>query len=131
MVANRELLAELNQLVARLHQEGKYLMALQIARYAVLQTKEICGNNHPDYAESLTNLAKLYDSLGEHEKAEPLYIEARQVSGKAQVDNNSEFAAFLNTLSLIHDSFGADEEEDLPGEISSEQPRDMQDDDYP
>ena len=76
MVANQELLAELNQLVARLYQQGKYKVALQIAHYAVLQTKETCGKDHPEYAESLNNLALLYDSLGEYDKAEPLYIEA-------------------------------------------------------
>ena len=128
MVANQEMLVELNQLVSRLYQQGECRIALQIAQYAVLKTKETYGNNHPEYAKSLNNLALLYDSLGEHEKAEPLYLEALQVTKTVLGENHADFAAFLNDLSLISDSFGANEE---VGEISSELSKDMQDEDDP
>ena len=32
------------------------------------------GEKHPDYATSLNNLARLYQSMGDYAKAEPLYL---------------------------------------------------------
>lgn len=38
------------------------------------------GERHPDYATSLNNLAGLYDSMGDAAKAEPLYLQALEIS---------------------------------------------------
>jgi tetratricopeptide (TPR) repeat protein len=39
-------------------------------------TKCLLGDEHPDVAQSLNNLALLYKSQGRYSDAEPLYIEA-------------------------------------------------------
>ncbi|WP_414621138.1 tetratricopeptide repeat protein [Calothrix sp. CCY 0018] len=41
--------------------------------------KRILGENHPDYAQNLNNLALLYKSQGRYEQAEPLYIQALKI----------------------------------------------------
>lgn len=37
------------------------------------------GEQHPDFAQSLNNLAGLYDSMGRYEQAEPLYQQDLEV----------------------------------------------------
>src|SRR3954454_17748946 len=41
------------------------------------------GSNHPDVAQSLNNLAGLYDSQGKHAEAEPLYQRSLAICEKA------------------------------------------------
>ena len=38
--------------------------------------KQLLGSEHPDVAQSLNNLAGLYDSQGRYAEAEPLFTEA-------------------------------------------------------
>ncbi|MFM6407988.1 MAG: tetratricopeptide repeat protein, partial [Microcystis sp.] len=38
--------------------------------------KRLLGDNHPDVAASLNNLAEFYYSQGRYTEAEPLYLEA-------------------------------------------------------
>ncbi|MBK6859700.1 MAG: tetratricopeptide repeat protein [Saprospiraceae bacterium] len=40
------------------------------------------GKEHPDYVWSLNNLALLYKDIGNYQKAEPLYLEAKAISEK-------------------------------------------------
>ena len=47
--------------------EPLYLQAMEIRRTAL-------GEQHPDYATSLNNLAALYVAMGRHAEAEPLYL---------------------------------------------------------
>ena len=42
------------------------------------------GKEHPNYAASLYNLALLYQDMGKYEKAEPLYLEAKDIFGKVR-----------------------------------------------
>jgi tetratricopeptide (TPR) repeat protein len=87
MVENQDTLAELNLLVIRLYQQGKYKEALRIAHQSAHLTKDTFGGDYPDYAESLNNLALMYDSLGVYEKAEPLYLQVLQIRQKAWGDD--------------------------------------------
>lgn len=43
---------------------------------ALSMTKCLLGDEHPDVAQSLNNLALLYKSQGRYSDAKPLYIEA-------------------------------------------------------
>ena len=51
------------------------------ARYteAVKVSEKILGMNHPDYAESLKNLAGLYYVMGESDKADSLREKASKI----------------------------------------------------
>ncbi|MEH2162514.1 MAG: tetratricopeptide repeat protein, partial [Nostoc sp.] len=49
--------------------EPLYLQALELR-------KRLLGDNHPDVAASLNNLAELYFFTGRYSEAEPLYLQA-------------------------------------------------------
>ncbi|MEH2310839.1 MAG: tetratricopeptide repeat protein, partial [Nostoc sp.] len=49
---------------------------------ALAMRKRLLGDEHPDVASSLNNLAFLYDSQGRYSDAEPLYIEALEIAEK-------------------------------------------------
>ena len=46
-----------------------------LKRSLAIREKQL-GDNHPDVATSLNNLASLYESQGKYEEAEPLYQRA-------------------------------------------------------
>jgi tetratricopeptide (TPR) repeat protein len=41
--------------------------------------KRLLGEDHPDVATSLNNLALLYESQGRYDQAEPLYLQALNI----------------------------------------------------
>ena len=62
----------LDQQVVKLYRQGRYQEAISIARRVAQIKEKALGQDHPDVATSLNNLALLYDSLGDYSKAEPL-----------------------------------------------------------
>ena len=60
---------ELNNQMIQLYRQGRYSEAVPIAQRAVELRRKQLGEDHPDYATSLNNLAFLYDSMGEYAKA--------------------------------------------------------------
>ena len=50
--------------------------------------KQLLGDNHPDVALSLNNLALLYQSQGRYTEAEPLYREAIKIATQVLGDNH-------------------------------------------
>jgi tetratricopeptide (TPR) repeat protein len=52
--------------------EPLYLQAMEIRQVQF-------GENHPEYASSLNNLASLYHSMGRFADAEPLYRQAMEI----------------------------------------------------
>src|SRR5260221_2057366 len=63
--------ARLNQQALELYQQGKAAEAIPLAERALEIRKRVLGENHPDYAKSLINLAELYMSVSYYEQAEP------------------------------------------------------------
>nr|MDZ8043395.1 tetratricopeptide repeat protein [Nostoc sp. DedQUE02] len=47
---------------------------------ALSMRKRLLGDEHPDIANSLNNLAVLYNLQGRYSEAEPLYIEALEIA---------------------------------------------------
>ena len=66
--------------------------------------RQVLGDNHPDYARSLNNLAALYDSLGESAKAESNHLLALEVRRKILGDQHPDFAKSLNNLAHVYSS---------------------------
>ncbi len=60
--------------------------------------KAALGENHPDYAQSLNNLASLYEAMGDYAKAEPLYRQALEIRKRALGENHPDFAESLSNL---------------------------------
>ncbi|MCH2248029.1 MAG: tetratricopeptide repeat protein, partial [Crocosphaera sp.] len=55
---------------------GKYEAAEPLYVDALAMWKKLLGEEHPDVASSMNNLAALYDSQGKYEAAEPLLVDA-------------------------------------------------------
>ncbi|WP_130758759.1 tetratricopeptide repeat protein, partial [Microcystis aeruginosa] len=68
--------------------------------------KRLLGDNHPDVAASLNNLAGLYKSQGRYTEAEPLYREALDLRKRLLGDNHPDVAASLNNLAGLYKSQG-------------------------
>jgi len=59
---------------------GRYEQAERLYQQALEIRRQVLGEQHPDFASSLNNLAALYGSTGRSEQAEPLYQQALEVS---------------------------------------------------
>jgi len=68
------------------------------------------GPEHPDVAESLSNLAILYNQQGQHEKALPLYERALAIWERTQGPDSSDVAHTLTDLAVLHLEQGRDDE---------------------
>jgi tetratricopeptide (TPR) repeat protein len=72
---------------------------MEIARTAL-------GEGHPDYADSLNNLAKLYHATGRHAEAEPLLKRAMEIARTALGEGHPDYADSLNNLAALYDAMG-------------------------
>ena len=54
---------QLNQRIVELSAQGKYREALELAQKALTIRQQLLGEGHPDYAQSLNNLAALYRAM--------------------------------------------------------------------
>jgi tetratricopeptide (TPR) repeat protein len=57
---------------------------------------------HPDVAQSLNNLALLYQDQGAYAKAEPLYVRALDIWEKVLGPMHPDLATVLNNLALLY-----------------------------
>ncbi|MCA2773624.1 MAG: tetratricopeptide repeat protein [Microcystis sp. M122S2] len=96
----------LNQQVIQLYQQGKYNEAIPLAEQALAIRKKVLGDNHPDTAQSLNNLAELYTVQGRYSEAEPLYKQALAIIKQQLGDNHPYTATSLNNLALLYQSQG-------------------------
>ncbi|WP_419548321.1 CHAT domain-containing protein [Microcystis sp.] len=108
-VSPQDKLAEaerLTQQVIQLYQQGKYNEAIPLAEQALAIRKQQLGDNHPDTATSLNNLAALYESQGRYSEAEPLYKQALAIRKQQLGDNHPDTAQSLNNLAELYESQG-------------------------
>jgi len=66
------------------------------------------GPDHPDVAESLSNLAILYNQQGQYDKAQPLYERALAIWERTQGPKSSDVAHTLTDLAVLHLEQGND-----------------------
>jgi len=92
----------LNQQLLEMEKQGEYSEAISPGRRALRIRKRILGEEHPDTATSLNNLASVYDWMGRYVEAERLYRQAlktrKQVLGKEHQDTADTF----NNLGLLY-----------------------------
>ena len=74
------------------------LRAEPLFRQALEIRKKVLGENHPDYASSLNNLADLYHDQGDYPRAEPLFRQASEIAKKVLGENHPHYAHSLNNL---------------------------------
>ena len=59
-----------------------------------------------DYADSLNNLAILYQEMGDYAAAEPLYRQAMEIHRAALGEGHPDYATSLNNLALLYRPMG-------------------------
>jgi tetratricopeptide (TPR) repeat protein len=64
------------------------------------------GNEDPQFASSLNQLALLYDSQGKYNEAEPLHLRSLVIREKQLGENHLAVATSLNNLASLYDSQG-------------------------
>lgn len=70
---------------------------------AELQQREaLLGPNHPQLADSLSNMAILYSQSGNHDKALPLYERALKIYEAAYGPNDPNVAHTLTDIAVLH-----------------------------
>nr|WP_235116116.1 tetratricopeptide repeat protein [Desmonostoc muscorum] len=86
--------------------QGLYNQALPWYEQCLEVTKKRLGEEHPDVALSLNNLALLYHSQGRYSEAEPLYIQALALTRKLLGEEHPDVAQSLNNLAALYYSQG-------------------------
>ena len=92
--------ATLNDDVVRFYREGNLADAVAKGIEVRDLRRRILGENHPDYAASLSNLAVLYDDMGDYARAESLHIQANEIRKRTLGDSHPDYATSLNNLAL-------------------------------
>jgi CHAT domain-containing protein/Tfp pilus assembly protein PilF len=107
--AQRQRLDEADQqmrMVSTRFRQAKYAEGIGPCRKAMKIRGELLGENHPDYAASLNNLAVLYREMGDYAKAEPLYRQALEIKKRVLGENHPDYAASLNNLAISYHAMG-------------------------
>jgi tetratricopeptide (TPR) repeat protein len=105
----RRLLVQADQAtsqVVALYRKGDFRRAIGIAKQAADIRRRVLGEQHPDTATSLHNLAGLYYLMGDYAKAEPLYRQALEINKKVLGENHPSTATGLHSLGLLYKSMG-------------------------
>ena len=68
--------------------------------------RKVLGENHPDYGDSLNDLAALYHAQGDYARAEPLFRQASEIWKKVLGENNPDYATSLNNLAELYRAQG-------------------------
>jgi tetratricopeptide (TPR) repeat protein len=84
--------------------QGAYKQAELWYQVGLMNLRDRLGNEHPDVATSLNNLALLYQMQGRYSEAEPLYYEALQLEQRLLGNDHSSIATCLNNLALLYES---------------------------
>ena len=105
---------QLNQQVVELYQQGRYGEAVPLAQRVLELRESSLGENHPDVATSLNNLALLYKTQGNYVAAEPLYQRSLNIYETALGENHPNVATSLNNLAALYHN-----QDDIAGAIAS------------
>jgi CHAT domain-containing protein/tetratricopeptide (TPR) repeat protein len=104
----RELISaeQANAQAVALYGKRDFRQAIRFAEQAVNKRRRLLGDQHPDTATSLGNLALMYESLGDYAKAEPLYRQAPEIDKRALGETHPKYATDLNNLALLYEALG-------------------------
>jgi tetratricopeptide (TPR) repeat protein len=98
--------ARLHERIVELYQQGKLREAIPLAEKLVVLTKRAKGDEDPETAGSLNNLALFYEETGDYAKAEPLYQEALRIRQKVLGPEHPDTATSLNNLAVLYQAMG-------------------------
>jgi tetratricopeptide (TPR) repeat protein len=98
--------ATLNQQVTQLYNQGRYSEAIPLAQRALAILEKARGPDHPDVANSLNNLARLYSAQGRYFDAELFHKRSLAILEKAFGPDHPDVAASLNNLAEVYHAQG-------------------------
>ena len=81
---------------------GDYARAEPLLPPGAGDPEEALGEDHPDYATSLNNLAVLYQAMGDYARAEPLLRQAMEIRKQALGEDHPDYATSLNNLAGLY-----------------------------
>jgi CHAT domain-containing protein/Flp pilus assembly protein TadD len=96
----------LNADLGELYRQGRFQEAIPVALQVLAIRKEVLGDKHALYAQSLNNLAMVYHTLGDYAQAEPLYQQALALRKEVLGDKHSAYATSLNNLGMLYQAQG-------------------------
>jgi CHAT domain-containing protein/Tfp pilus assembly protein PilF len=96
----------LHQLWAPPYRQRKYEEGIVACRTAMQIRGELLGKDHPDYAESLNDVALYYHTTGDFARAEQFYREALAVLNKTLGADHPHHAGTLNSLAALYVEIG-------------------------
>ena len=82
--------------------QGKYCEAENLYVQSLSIREKKLGKDHPDIAESLQNLAELYQMQGKYDKAESLYIQSLEIRERVLGREHPDVANCLNNLAVLY-----------------------------
>ena len=88
------------------YNNNNYEKAIFFGEKTSIAAKKELGENDPDYATSLNDLAFLYSSIGKYEKAELLYIQAKEIRKNVLGENHLYYSISLNNLAGLYERMG-------------------------
>ena len=86
--------------------QGLYANAEPWLKQCLLVVKSRIGEEHPDFATSLSDLAYLYTQQGRYTEAEPLFQQALELRRSLLGELHPDFATSLNNLAYLYKSQG-------------------------
>lgn len=105
-----DLLSYGNGKLVRLHGEGQYQEALELAEKLYKLARSTLPETDTAYLAALNNLAFFYGIQGQYEKAEPLYLSALELRRKVMGADHPDTLNSLNNLASLYRTQGRYEE---------------------
>lgn len=99
-------IAAKNVEVIQLYHQGEFLKAADLGEEVMQARKRILGEQHPDYASSLSNLAVINDQLGRLTNTESYYLEAKAIHQRVLGEQHPKYALTLNNLGHLYVTAG-------------------------
>ncbi|HEY6540816.1 MAG TPA: FxSxx-COOH system tetratricopeptide repeat protein [Ktedonobacteraceae bacterium] len=96
----------LYQAGAFLYFRGFYSQSQSLHQQALAIREEIFGSDHPDVADSFSNLAILVSNQGDYERAERFYRQALNIREKTLGPQHPATAVSLNNLGVLYRTLG-------------------------
>jgi len=84
------------------YNEGNYDASEMFFSSSVFLAQKLAGEDHPDFAIHLNNLASVYKSQSKYEEAEKLYLKALEITKKVLGEDHPKFATVLNNLAGVY-----------------------------
>ena len=85
---------------------GQYAKAEPLYQRSLKIRESKLGPDHPDVAQSLNNLATLYQDMGQYAKAEPLYQRSLKICESKLGPDHPDVATSLNNLATLYQDMG-------------------------